>query len=73
MWPPVYPQAASTEIAPTIRIHHEEIDASKRPATQATANERKAARFTAFAEASPDAVKRIGPTRTSSVPRIPSE
>lgn len=73
MRPPVYPQAASTDIAPTIKIHQEEVAASASPATQATPNERKAARFTALAEAKPEAVRRIGPTRTSSVPRIPSE
>ncbi len=73
MCPPVYPQAASTDSAPTIKIHHEDVAASASPATQATTNEINAARFTAFAEAKPDAVKRTGPTRTSSVPRIPSE
>jgi len=32
-----------------------------------------AARFTARADANPDAVSRIGPMRSLSVPRIPSE
>ena len=36
-------------------------------------NESCAARFTEAADANPDAVKRVGPTRLSSVPRIPSE
>jgi hypothetical protein len=40
---------------------------------EAIANEIIAARFTALAEARPDAVSLVGPTRLSSVPRMPSE
>lgn len=39
----------------------------------AAANARIAARLTDLAGAKPDAVKRMGPMRLSSVPRIPSE
>ncbi|CAB4836950.1 unannotated protein [freshwater metagenome] len=55
------------------RSHHPAVAASARPATPATPNERKAARFTARGDASPDATSLIGPTRPAeSVPLTPS-
>ena len=52
--------------------HHPAAAAKARPATPATAKLASAARFTAGADASPDATSRTGPTRTASVPRLPS-
>ena len=49
------------------------VAASTRPATPATPKARNAAVFTAFGEAAPEPTSRIGPTRASSVPRMPSE
>ena len=58
--------------APTSTNHHETRAARTRPNIPAAPKQVNAARFTAAAEASPDATNRIGPTRTLSVPRIPS-
>ena len=58
---------------PSRMTHHDESAARAIPAIDAAANESIAARFTDSAGAKPDAVKRTGPMRLSSVPRIPSE
>ena len=47
--------------------------ARTKPTAAATAKEMKAACLTDFAFAKPDATNRVGPTRLSSVPLIPSE
>jgi hypothetical protein len=49
------------------------VAASTIPATPATPKARKAARFTAPGVAAPEPTSRIGPTRSASVPRMPSE
>ena len=68
----MYPHAAAIEITPT-RISSGEVkNASQVPATLAIAKEIKAAAFTDLAEAIPLATKRIGPTRSASVPLTPS-
>ena len=43
------------------------------PATAATPNAAKAAAFTAPGVAAPEPTSRMGPTRSASVPRMPSE
>ena len=48
------------------------INANQAPATQAIAKEIKAAPLTDVGVATPLATKRIGPTRSSSVPLMPS-
>ena len=53
--------------------HHEVCDASMSPAIAPIKNEIYAARFTAPGDARPLAVRRVGPTRSASVPRIPSD
>jgi hypothetical protein len=58
---------------PSAITHHDESAASVKPASDARKKEIKAARFTAAGFAKPEAVRRIGPTRLSSVPRTPSE
>ena len=58
---------------PRARIHHDVAQARARPTTPATPNATSAARLTAAGDASPVAVSRTGPTRASSVPRMPSE
>ena len=61
-------------VAPTASIHQcPLITTITLPSTAATPKHRNAARFTASGRASPEAVNRTGPTRTSSVPRMPSE
>ena len=69
----MYPQAAAIANAPTAINHQEVCSARTNPATAAKKKEINAAFFTDFALARPVAVKRIGPIRESSVPRIPSE
>ena len=68
----MYVQAAATARAPS-RITHQEVTAARaNPVTQATAKQPIAARRTCRAGTTPAATSRTGPTRTSSVPRIPS-
>ncbi len=58
---------------PTAISHQAVVAASTSPAAAATANAANAATFTDFGEAAPEPTRRIGPTRSSSVPRTPSE
>jgi len=60
-------------VAPIATSHHEVLDARNSPATPASKNDAKAAFRTLDEDTSFDAVKRKGPTRISSVPRMPSE
>lgn len=60
-------------MTPRRMTHHDDSAAKAIPAIDAAANARIAARLTDLAGAKPDAVKRMGPMRLSSVPRIPSE
>ena len=54
--------------------HHNPVSTtSTRPATAATPKQANAARFTDRGSARPEPTRRIGPTRTASVPRTPSE
>ncbi len=53
--------------------HQAVVAARTSPAAAATPNARTAALFTARGDAAPDPTSRIGPTRSASVPRIPSE
>ena len=57
---------------PTSSSHHDVVAASASPASAASPRQPSAARLTADGDAVPDATSRIGPTRTSSVPRTPS-
>jgi hypothetical protein len=59
-------------MAPIIMRKGEVKKANQAPAMQAIAKEIKAAFLTDFEVATPLATKRIGPTRSSSVPLIPS-
>lgn len=59
--------------APISTSHHAVVAARTRPATAATAKQAMAAAFTADGFTSLDPTSRSGPTRSSSVPRIPSE
>ena len=60
--------------APTATSHHCRVsDTSVSPASAATEKHRNAALRTAVGAASRDPTSRIGPTRSSSVPRMPSE
>jgi len=68
----VYPQAAAIEATPTTIKNGEVRMANQVPATLAIANETNAAAFTDAADARPLATKRIGPTRSVSVPLTPS-
>jgi hypothetical protein len=69
----VYVQAAAIETRPTtINIQVVTI-ASTNPATAAIPKATKAALFTEEALATPDPTNRNGPTRTASVPFMPSE
>ena len=61
------------QTAPTATSHQLDRAASARPATAATAKARHAATSTCRAGAAPDPTSRIGPTRSASVPRLPSE
>ena len=61
------------EIIPTKISHSEVLIASTKPQQAAMQKKIIAAFRTAAAVASPDATKRIGPTRSESVPRTPSE
>ena len=57
-----------------IAISHQlVVTASTNPATQAIPKQTNAARFTSAAGAAPAPTNRIGPTRSASVPRTPSE
>ena len=68
----MYPQAAAIEMIPT-RISNGEVkNASQVPATLAIVKEINAAAYTDLTEAIPLATKRIGPTRSASVPLTPS-
>ena len=64
--------AAATAAPPSRISHHEVITASASPATQATAKQPSAAASTCRGRARPEPTSRTGPTRRSSVPRIPS-
>ncbi len=72
--PPVYPQAARIAAAPTASSHHWPVSHTRIvPSTAARPKALNAAAFTEPGLAVPDAVSRIGPTRSTSVPRMPSE
>ena len=60
--------------APTITSHIAPAMAdSTTPKTAAAPNAMNAASFTCSGLASPEPVRRVGPVRSSSVPRMPSE
>ena len=59
--------------APTTSSHQLVTAASSKPTTAANAKAANAATFTDRDDARPEATSRTGPTRESSVPRIPSE
>jgi hypothetical protein len=59
--------------APTATSHQLDSAASARPATPATAKASAAATSTWCGGAAPEPTSRIGPTRSASVPRLPSE
>ena len=61
------------QIAPRMMSNHEVREASINPAIAATKKEIKAAFFTEAAVAAQDPTRRIGPTRSKSVPLMPSE
>ena len=69
----MYVQAAKIAAAPTAINQSEVACASTSPTTAAIAKDMKAASLTDFALAKPEATKRVGPTRLSSVPLMPSE
>ena len=71
--PPVYLHAATIESAPIAMSHSEERRARRRPNIAASAKKVSAAERTCFGSAAPLPTSRIGPTRSVSVPRIPSE
>ena len=68
----MYPHAAAIEITPTRMSSGEVKKANQVPAMLAIAKEAKAAYLTELAVAIPLATKRIGPTRSASVPLTPS-
>jgi hypothetical protein len=61
------------QIAPTAISHQLDRAARARPATAAAAKARPAAISTWRGAAAPDPTSRMGPTRSASVPRFPSE
>ena len=58
---------------PTAINHQLVATASIKPNTAATPNAANAACFTSFGFFAPEPTRRIGPTRSISVPRMPSE
>jgi hypothetical protein len=59
--------------APTATSHQLDTAASASPASAATAKASAAATSTWRGVAAPEPTSRIGPTRSASVPRLPSE
>ena len=65
--------ATGPHTSPTATSHHAVVAARTSPARAATPKAAKAATFTARGVAAPEPTRRIGPTRSASVPRMPSE